>query len=210
VPRRDALALAGLAWLLLSGPSATPPTSEVLPPVSAGPASAAASASAPEPAVSPGGVAQVRERLRGRLTGLAPHEVEALAHTIAGEAARHEVPLELVLAVMHVESRYRAFAVSPVGAMGLMQVMPATGREVAEQLGIPWSGPRTLFDPHVNVRLGVAYLEGLLRRYGSTEVALAAYNWGPGRIDRRLRAGRPLPVRYVRSVLAAYGPPGPA
>jgi len=209
VPRRDALALAGVAWLLLSGPGAAPTAAPSLPPVSAAPP-AAARASAPEPTASPGAVDRVRERLRGRRTGLAPHEVEALAHTIAREAARHEIPLELVLAVMHVESRYRAFAVSPVGALGLMQVMPATGREVAEELGIPWSGPRTLFDPHVNVRLGVAYLKGLLQRYGRTEVALAAYNWGPGRIDRRLRAGRPLPVRYVRSVLAAYGPPGPA
>jgi len=203
MPRREALALTVLACLLLS-PAAAPPAPT--PPRPEGSAAAAAEES-------PGTFAEaarVRERLGRHATGLATHEVDALAQTIVREAARHELPVELLLAVMHVESRYRVFAVSPVGALGLMQVMPATGREVAAELGIPWSGLRTLFDPHVNVRLGAAYLKGLLRRYGRTEVALAAYNWGPGRIDRRLRAGRPLPVRYVRSVLAVYGPRPPA
>ena len=109
-----------------------------------------------------------------------------------------------MLAVIHVESRYNAFAVSPVGAMGLMQIMPATGVELAARTGIPWRGPQTLFDPILNVRMGVAYLRELTNRFGDIELALAAYNWGPSHIDRRLRRGTPAPVVYPRLVLDAY------
>ena len=54
------------------------------------------------------------------------------------------------------------------------------------------------------MRLGVAYLKWLKGRYGRIDVALAAYNWGPGRIDRKLRAGRPVPAGYASDVLAVY------
>jgi soluble lytic murein transglycosylase-like protein len=105
---------------------------------------------------------------------------------------------------MHVESRYYNFAVSPVGAIGLMQVMPETGEELASRLGIRWLGPQTLFEPTTNIRLGVAYLRELSDRYGSLSTALAAYNWGPGRIDRRLRLGAQMPAEYSSLVLQAY------
>ena len=102
--------------------------------------------------------------------------------------------------MIHVESRYDAFIVSDAGAIGLMQILPATGEELALRLGIPWEGARTLFDPVANVRLGIAYLKELSDRYGNTNIALAAYNWGPGHIDRRLRRGTPLPRVYPRLV----------
>jgi soluble lytic murein transglycosylase len=105
---------------------------------------------------------------------------------------------------MHVESRFNAFALSPVGAIGLMQVMPATGEELAADLGVVWRGAQTLFDPFVNLRLGVAYLKQLESRYGDTATALAAYNWGPGHIDRRIRRGRALPTEYPKLVLDAH------
>jgi soluble lytic murein transglycosylase len=152
----------------------------------------------------PPDVAQVRSHLARQRTGLVRSEVAALSHTIVEEARRHELPVDLVLAVMHVESRFHAFAVSPVGALGIMQILPATGQELAAQHGVAWSGPQTLFDPEANVRLGVAYLKWLKSRYGSIDVALAAYNWGPGRIDRKLRAGRPVPAGYASDVLAIY------
>jgi soluble lytic murein transglycosylase len=105
---------------------------------------------------------------------------------------------------MYVESRFNNFAVSPVGAMGLMQILPSTGEELAGRYGIPWHGPQTLFDPVVNVRLGSAYLRELSNRYGELSTALAAYNWGPGRIDRRLRRGHRLPTEYPRLVFEAH------
>jgi soluble lytic murein transglycosylase len=123
---------------------------------------------------------------------------------IAVEAHAHHLEIELVLAVIRIESRGYNFAVSPVGALGLMQLMPATGRELALREGIPWNGDDTLFDPTVNVRLGIAYLEQLATRYGDVETALAAYNWGPGRIDRKIRNGAGVPRRYTESVMRVY------
>lgn len=149
-------------------------------------------------------VAAVASFLASRRTGLSRAETDALAHAIFKEAARYDLDPGLVLAVMHVESRFNAFALSPVGAMGLMQVMPATGKELATNLGVVWRGSQSLFDPFVNLRLGVAYLKQLESRYGDTATALAAYNWGPGHIDRRIRRGRALPTEYPRLVLDAH------
>jgi soluble lytic murein transglycosylase-like protein len=68
-------------------------------------------------------------------------------------------------------------------------------------------GPRSLFDPITNVKLGVAYLDELRERYGSLETALAAYNWGPGRIDQFLEWGLPVPASYPTQVLRRSAEP---
>ena len=88
--------------------------------------------------------------------------------------------------------------------MGLMQVMPETGEMVARELEIPWQGEATLFDPVLNVEIGTRYLRYLHSRFGTWDRALAAYNWGPDRIEWRLRRGRPLPARYVHAVMARF------
>ncbi len=149
-------------------------------------------------------IASVRAFLETRSTGLARFEVDQLARTIVAEAQRNALDPVLVMAVIHVESRFNSFAVSPVGALGLMQILPSTGEEIAAELGIAWHGPQTLFDPLVNVRLGIAYLRQLSTRYDDLPTALAAYNWGPGRIDRRIRRGTMLPTQYPRLVLEAH------
>lgn len=148
---------------------------------------------------------RIRRHLARYDTGLLPHELKALAQTIVSESRRRNLDPALVLAVMQVESRYNNFALSPVGAMGLMQVMPRTGEETAARYGIPWYGPQSLFDPILNVRIGVAYLKQLSDRYETLPTALAAYNWGPSRIDRRLSRGSALPTEYPRLVTRAYG-----
>ena len=146
------------------------------------------------------------ERVLGQLdTGLLPEEVTRLSLAVAAESRRAGLPVELVLAVILVESDGYNFAVSEVGAMGLMQLMPATAEAVARQIGLPWQGPAALFDPVSNVRLGVFYLQGLIERYGSLTTALAAYNWGPTRIAKRLQRGESIPAVYARRVLFAYG-----
>jgi soluble lytic murein transglycosylase-like protein len=138
-------------------------------------------------------------------TGLTDSEVAQLAETVVVEARRYHFDPALVLAVIHVESRFDTYAVSSKDALGLMQLLPTTGEELAPIVGVAWQGPQTLFDPVANVRLGVAYLRQLTDRYnGSVRTALIAYNWGPGRIDQFVRAGDPLPHEYSQLVLAAY------
>ncbi len=144
----------------------------------------------------------VEARLSAGARSLTPDEITRVGATIRSEAARFGLAPELVLAVIEVESQFDAFAVSPAGAMGLMQILPNTGEALARRHGQPWDGPRTLFDPVVNVRLGIAYLAELRHRFGRWSTALAAYNWGPSAIGRRLTAGDPIPAGYAERVFS--------
>ena len=134
---------------------------------------------------------------------LLPSERGRVARTIAREARRAGFSPEFVLAVIRVESGGDPFAVSPKGALGLMQLRPRTAEAVARGIGVRWDGPATLFDPVANVRLGVAYLERLRARYGSLSIALAAYNWGPTRVSEMLRRSQPIPAGYSQRVFEA-------
>lgn len=149
-----------------------------------------------------------REAVLAQLAPLARQmgeaERDALARALVEASHEHGLQPAFVLAVIEVESRFDPYAVSHKGALGLMQVLPSTGAPIARRLGIPWRGPQTLFDPHANVRIGVAYLRELMDRYANVRAALAAYNWGPGEIDARLRQGDVLPASYAERVLDAY------
>jgi soluble lytic murein transglycosylase-like protein len=136
-------------------------------------------------------------------TRLSADERNAAAAALLRESERHALELELVLGVIRVESAFNNFARSDKGALGLMQVMPATGELVARDLGIEWRGPRTLLDPVTNVRIGTAYLAEMRRQFGSVDRALAAYNWGPGAIQRKLAGGSPVPLEYASNVQEA-------
>lgn len=94
----------------------------------------------------------------------------------------------LLMGIARRESAFNHKAVSPVGARGLMQLMPGTASMVSRQLGIDSPSLRQLFDPELNIRLGSAYLSDMLDRYqGNRIAAAAAYNAGPSRVDRWLR-----------------------
>jgi soluble lytic murein transglycosylase len=104
---------------------------------------------------------------------------------IEREAARHGVDPFLVAGLVRQESMFNTRAVSPAGAIGLMQIMPATGRALARQNGIGNFSNARLHDPDLNVRLGVQYMGQLLRQYnGRLPDLLAAYNAGSGRLAR--------------------------
>ena len=121
------------------------------------------------------------------------------AEFIAAAAQAHGVDPILVKALIQVESGYRPTARSPKGAVGLMQIMPATAREYKV---------RNPFDPKANIEAGVRHLKALLDRFGGdrTELALAAYNAGPGAVEKF--NGVP-PYRgtrnYVSRILALAG-----
>ncbi|MCG8592217.1 MAG: lytic transglycosylase domain-containing protein [Proteobacteria bacterium] len=197
------LFLAAFAWVSCAPPSAETGGVAPLPHVSAPPLDWTPTP-APPPETAPSQVDFVYAALQGRHTGLAEREVRRLAETVVAEAERYQIDPHLILSVMQIESGFYNFAVSGAGAMGLMQIMPHTGEILAAELELDWNGPETLFEPSVNVRMGAYYLRVLNDRYSSWPTALAAYNWGPGRIDWRLRTGRDLPVIYANDVHRVY------
>lgn len=126
---------------------------------------------------------------------------DPFAAHVAEASLRFGIPLDWIRAVRHVESRGNPHAVSPKGAMGLMQVMPET-----------WAALRTRhalgddpFDPRDNILAGAAYLREMHDRYGNVAAMLAAYNAGPGRYDEYLVSGRALPVE-TRAYVATLAP----
>ena len=118
---------------------------------------------------------------------------------VQAHASKQGLRPELVRAVIQVESGFNPRATSPKGAMGLMQLMPQTARDL---------GVRDAYDPDENVRGGTKYLRQLLDKYdGNQELALAAYNAGPGAVDKY---GEQVPPYretrdYVRKVGSAAG-----
>jgi soluble lytic murein transglycosylase-like protein len=187
-------------------------TPAALPSVSAGPSdssSVVSHALGVDSATLPAGekdrvlIDQILERLSIRHTALGERERLGLVKVIIQEARANNLEPSLVVAVIEVESAGYHLAVSHVGAMGLMQLLPSTGRELAMRLGIEWKGPDTLFDPIINVQLGTAYLRQLADQFGDVNIALAAYNWGPGRINRRIRRGATVPSLYIEQVMQA-------
>jgi len=131
--------------------------------------------------------------VRGR--SVSSSEVDSL---IEAAAARHNVDPNLVRAMVKVESNFNPRAVSRKGAMGLMQLMPATARSLRV------SNP---FDPKQNVDAGVRHLKGLLENYnGDVALSLAAYNAGAGAVAR---SGGVPPYRetrnYVHQITQIYG-----
>ena len=93
----------------------------------------------------------------------------------------------LPLSIIRRESEFDPEVISPVGARGLMQLMPKTAQEMAGKIGVPYSRKRLISDPTYNVRLGIAYLNELSERFGGNIILVAAaYNAGPTRLDRWL------------------------
>ena len=134
---------------------------------------------------------------------VAPERTRPFDDLIAEQARLQGVRPDLVRAVMQVESAFNPRARSPKGAMGLMQLMPATARQY---------GVVNAYNPAENVRAGVSYLRALLDRYGNDEtLALAAYNAGPSAVDKYGQAVPPYREtrNYVAQInrMAGYGPP---
>jgi soluble lytic murein transglycosylase len=115
---------------------------------------------------------------------------------IVREARRNKVDPMLVVAVIQCESSFNNYAVSHVGAMGLMQVMPDTGTYLADKAGFKLQRATNLFDSELNVELGTAYLAELISRFGSVEKALVAYNAGPT-LARKILAKRDKRERFM-------------
>lgn len=102
---------------------------------------------------------------------------------VRAAAKRRGLPPSLVYSIIRGESAFVTDARSSAGALGLMQMMPATGKETASHLGMAWKNPTELLSPEKNILLGSEYLRRVLRQFGgSFPLAAAAYNAGPGRV----------------------------
>ena len=140
----------------------------------------------------------------------------AFQDTLAPQAQRLSLDLSWIYGLIRQESVFRPNAVSAVGALGLMQLMPATGRAIGARLGVTLDDRRALLDPETNLTVGSEYLNSLLRRFeGSEPLATAAYNAGENRVDDWLPDAGSLPADawidsipytqtriYVRRVMA--------
>jgi soluble lytic murein transglycosylase-like protein len=131
-------------------------------------------------------------------------EIGRILDAVGHHAERFDLDPVMVLAVIHVESRFDSRAVSPKGAMGLMQLRPETAREVASALDLDWTDSERLFDPDFNILLGTCYLRSLLDRFDDRDTALAAYHAGPTRVSAIRRQAGTLPLRYTERVSEAF------
>ena len=133
-------------------------------------------------------------------------KVKDVAELVAKGARDNDLPEDLIYGIIWVESRFNPEAVSPVGARGLMQLMPKTADYLAERIG--WEGRHDSFDPEFNIAAGSYYIARLIKQFdGDVELALAAYNAGATKI-RRWMKGDGLPkvsIEYHTMVQTARG-----
>ena len=138
-------------------------------------------------------------------TGLQEREKERLVLFISEESRRYGFDPELIIALISTESSFNNWSSSSKGAIGLMQIVPTTGRELAEINNIVWRGEKEfLFDPFLNIKLGVHYLSMLHLKFKDIELALSAYNYGPGNVKRWMDEGEPIPAGYATKVIKFY------
>src|ERR1700728_4388877 len=117
-------------------------------------------------------------------TAQGPPSADDICRTIEQAAAENALPVEFFARVIWQESRFNALAVSPKGAAGIAQFMPAPAS---------WHGLADPFDPIEALRHSAAYLRELLNQFGNLGLAAAAYNAGPARVTSWLANHRPLP-----------------
>ena len=124
---------------------------------------------------------------------------------VRGHAKNYDLDPALVAAVIYQESKFRADAKSSSGALGLMQLKPETAEGIAIRTGGSRFQTSDLYNPEINIRYGSFYLRRLIRKYGDTRLALAAYNAGQANVDEWIAEDKgiefPETRQYVDEVL---------
>ena len=126
----------------------------------------------------------------------------AYQQIVRGHARHYRLDPALLAAVIYQESKFRPDVRSKSGAVGLMQLLPATAKGIAIHTGGTRFRVDDLYDPEINVRYGSWYLRHLLDRYGDEETALAAYNAGQDNVDRWRREGGGIRFAETRHYVA--------
>ena len=149
-------------------------------------------------------IKEIMEILDGHPTGLANVTKEELAEVIYEEANRYHHDPKFILALISIESSFQNWSVSQRGAKGLMQIMPYVAESLAHEMGIEWSGDRTLFNPFLNIKMGIYYLSRLILDFDDLELALTAYNCGPTYVKSLIEKKQKVPGHYYRKILEVY------
>ena len=149
--------------------------------------------------------ARLAKHLHKRWAGrFSAKEIEELSRHILALSYEHQFPPALVLSLIEVESNYNPKAISHMGAVGLLQLLPTTAEYVARNHDLPFDGEKSLHDPKKNLTLGLKYMVELRRKFKKPRYYLAAYNIGPGAVSRKLKAGIPLSNSYYNKVMRSY------
>ena len=154
----------------------------------------------------PAGSAQAPARLLAYFD-VSPN-YKAVKHLLKEASHTHGIDYELLQALIATESGFDTFAVSPKGAVGLMQLMPPTAERYGVKADKKTPIEKKLTDPKTNIKAGASYLRDLIKMFpGQLELAVAAYNAGEGAVQR---AGNKIPnypetKNYVKTVMQLYG-----
>jgi soluble lytic murein transglycosylase-like protein len=163
----------------------------------------------PEPAVVPAPVEHpLKHRIAALLVERAPElrpvDRARVAGAIETAHRNHNVDPALVLAVIRQESHFKPRARGVGNSIGLMQVRPFVGADVARRHNVPWAGAKTLLDPAANVQIGACYLGEMLEKFRDPGLAITAYNMGPTRVGRMVARGHVPKPAYLTSVLKHF------
>jgi len=137
-------------------------------------------------------------------TGLAKATKEELAEVIYEEATRNNQDPKFILALIAIESSFKNWSVSERGAKGLMQIMPYVAESIAQEMGIEWGGDHTLFNPILNIKMGVHYLSRLLLDFKDPGLALTAYNYGPTYVRGLIEKKQKIPQHFYEKIASTY------
>ena len=158
----------------------------------------------------PKDLVKVYNIVKSHRSDITDSEAWRVSEVILEESLKRNLDPMLVVAVIEVESRFQYSMISPLGARGIMQIMPDTGKSltdaVARELGLPPVAyrPEFLDDPILNIRMGIYYLHDLRKQFRNLNLALIAYNAGPTELQNRLENNQEFSQEYANVVFDAY------
>lgn len=128
-----------------------------------------------------------------------------IAFAIVEESMKNNIDPLFMLAIVKTESSFINSSVSSKGAMGLMQILPDTAYYISEKVAdIDLKNRKELFDPVINVRLGVNYFAYLMNKFKDEKLSTIAYNFGPSNLKLYIQEGRNIPTFYYYKVMDSY------
>lgn len=149
-------------------------------------------------------IQEIKEVLMRNSKDLSLDMQEELARLIYEESTRYSHDPKFILALIAIESSFQNRSVSEKGAKGLMQLMPFVAESIAKELGIEWKGDHTLFNPFLNIKIGIYFLSQLVSDFNDIRVALIAYNYGPTYVKELVNNNKKIPYQFTKKVFSVY------